>query len=107
MDISRLLLMLLIIPLSMMGCTALVVSDVAQGGYTVSSADAGIVRKIHQSFRSDRLLRTVDITANSVDGRVTLHGRVASRMMEQRAVKLANAVQGVRRAVSRLTVSAH
>ncbi|MEE9494812.1 MAG: BON domain-containing protein [Gammaproteobacteria bacterium] len=107
MDISRLLLMLLIMLLSMTGCTALVVSDVAQGGYTVSSADAGIVRKIHQSFSADRALRNADITANSVDGRVTLHGRVSSRTIEQRAVKLANTVQGVRQAVSRLTVSSH
>ncbi len=87
------------------GCTALVVGDVSQGGYSVSQRDSALGNVIEQKLKADSVLGSATLTAHSVEGHVTLHGRVSSRSQETRAVKLARSVSGVRKVVSKITVT--
>ncbi len=87
------------------GCTALVVGDVSQGGYSVSQRDSALITVIERQLKADSVLGSATLTAYSVEGHVTLHGQVSSRSQEARAVKLARSVSGVRKVVSKITVT--
>jgi BON domain len=57
--------------------------------------DASITLRILSALAADPALRAWRIGVDTVDGKVVLHGRVASGPMRERATRLALAVPGV------------
>jgi osmotically-inducible protein OsmY len=67
-------------------------------------ADGTLAREVESMFRADGELAREDITVSSIGDVVTLHGRLSSVTLLERAMRIASEVQGVSRVVSRLTV---
>lgn len=72
---------------------------------TVSSVDDGLVREVESRIRTDSALEREDITVSSSGDVITLHGRVSDVTVLEHAMRLAAETPGVRRVVSRLTVT--
>lgn len=91
------------------GCGSLIVGGgsprggSASGGQT--STDAAITSRINTHYVNDSLVRALDIRVNTYQGVVTLYGTVDSPEVMVRAVELARTTSGVKRVVSRLTVT--
>ncbi|MFQ5352856.1 MAG: BON domain-containing protein, partial [Candidatus Binatia bacterium] len=66
--------------------------------------DAGIVVSIKTAFARDEDISVWDINVDSYDGVVTLYGKVPSRKVGRRAVKIAREVKGVDDVIDRLRV---
>ncbi len=77
--------------------------DQAETVYT-GIADGALAREVESMIRVDDELVREDITVSSSGDVVTLHGRLSSIALLERAMRIASEVQGVSRVVSRLTV---
>jgi hyperosmotically inducible protein len=95
------------------GCAAAVVGGAAAGGYYVAKSDrsageiaddASITSSINTRYVKDDLINAFDINVDTYQGIVTLYGTVPSPQVAQRAVQLAQSVNGVKRVVSKLNV---
>jgi hyperosmotically inducible protein len=74
----------------------------SKGGDPVS--DTWITNTVRGSFMRDELIRGGDITIETVNGVVTLRGRVRTEPGRQRALALAGGVEGVRRVLDVLLI---
>lgn len=99
---------------SLTGCAAAIVGGAAPVGNPAGhgertaaeySSDAGITSAINARYVADDLVSAFDVHIMTYRGTVTLSGNVRSTRAAQRAVELARSAQGVRRVVSKLTVS--
>ena len=72
--------------------------------YSATEADEELARQVGDTIEDDPLLRTEDLRVSVRRGVVTLSGEVSDIPTLERAVDLANSVEGVRRVVSRLAV---
>jgi len=86
----------------MQGCATGVASGYGQGGremdgrtYQEARADNGITAAVNRALVHERL-PVFDIEVQTVEGVVTLNGRVANRAMAQRAAAVARGVPGVK-----------
>ena len=66
--------------------------------------DAWITTRVHSKFVGEDLLKNSDISVDSKDHVVTLHGTVMSAAGRARAVEQAKEVEGVHRVVDQLTI---
>lgn len=66
--------------------------------------DAWITTRVHSKFIGEDLLKNSDISVDSKDHVVTLHGTVMSAAGRARAVEQAKEVEGVHRVVDQLTI---
>ena len=76
-------------------------------GYSTAGhpvTDTWIASRVRGFFMRDELIRGGDITIETLNGVVTLRGRVRSEPGRQRAIELAGAVQGVRRVLDVLVI---
>lgn len=78
-------------------------SAVAERGGEVLG-DAGLTAKIKSKMALDDSVRALDISVHTVDGVVTLTGRVNSEAEHERAVRLAKETAGVRSVEDRIRV---
>jgi hyperosmotically inducible protein len=67
--------------------------------------DAALTTKIKAKMALDDTVRARDINVDTVDGTVTLSGRVWSEPERQRVVQLAKETSGVRSVIDRLTMT--
>jgi len=67
-------------------------------------SDAGLTAKIKSKIALDDTVKALDIDVDTVDGVVTLSGRVGSEAEKQRALQLARETRGVRSVNDRLAV---
>lgn len=67
--------------------------------------DASITAAVKMKMADDEMVKARNIDVDTKDGVVTLNGTVGSKAEEQKAIDLANTVDGVKRVVSNLTVS--
>jgi osmotically-inducible protein OsmY len=74
------------------------------GSYSTTEADEELARQVGDSIEGDPVLRTEDLRVSVRRGVVTLNGEVSDIPTLERAVDVANSVEGVRRVVSRLAV---
>jgi osmotically-inducible protein OsmY len=72
--------------------------------YSTTEADEELARQVGDSIDDDPVLRTEDLRVSVRRGVVTLNGEVSDIPTLERAVDVANSVEGVRRVVSRLAV---
>ena len=81
--------------------------QVAQGVNRVVEGvdDAALTGKIKSKMALDDLVPARDIDVDTLDGVVTLKGRVSSEEARKRAVDLAQQTAGVRSVVDRLTLT--
>ncbi|WP_297527316.1 BON domain-containing protein [Thiohalobacter sp.] len=105
--------LILVLPLLLQGCGALVVGGAAAGGYYVGkdertvgeiADDATITSTINARYVKDPEVPALDINVDTYRGVVTLYGSVGSQRVASRAVAIAGSVKGVRRVISKLTV---
>ena len=99
----------LVMAVLLQGCGSLIVGGGSPGGGSTSggqtSTDAAITSRINTRYVNDSLVRALDIRVNTYQGVVTLYGTVDSPEVMVRAVELARTTSGVKRVVSRLTVT--
>lgn len=69
------------------------------------SVDDGLVREVESRVRMDTALQREDITVSSTGDVITLHGRVSDIAVLEHVMRVAAETPGVRRVVSRLTVT--
>ena len=69
------------------------------------SVDDGLVREVESRVRMDSALQREDITVSSSGDVITLHGRVSDIAVLEHVMRVAAETPGVRRVVSRLTVT--
>lgn len=93
------------------GCV-FVVGDGGGDGYRradvewASSRDhGGLAREVESRIRMDSSLEREDITVSSTGDVITLHGRVSDLALLEHAMRVAAESPGVKRVVSRLTVT--
>lgn len=72
---------------------------------TVVTDDATLQVNIDRAFRDDPDLKSADVTAVVVEGKVTLDGTVKSEDLKQRAAKAAYKIKGVRSVDNKLVVT--
>ena len=72
--------------------------------YSTTEADTRLANDVGESLDADAALRSEDLRVSVRRGIVTLNGEVSDIPTLQRAVDVANSVDGVRRVVSKLTV---
>jgi osmotically-inducible protein OsmY len=72
--------------------------------YSTTEADTRLANEVGESLDADAALRTEDLRVSVRRGVVTLKGEVSDIPTLERAVDVANSVDGVRRVVSKLTV---
>lgn len=65
-------------------------------------ADAALATHTHKALLRDQVLRGFDFTAQAYRGHVFLRGAVQTDVQQQRAVRVAGTVPGVRRVLSAL-----
>lgn len=68
----------------------------AQSAFAVQQPDAWITTKVKIALLTDQGLKTTGMNVDTVDGLVTLHGRVANDAEKVQAAKVARGIQGVR-----------
>ena len=74
----------------------------SRAGHPVT--DTWITNRVRGTFMRDELIRGGDITIETLNGVVTLRGRVRSEPGRQRALELASGVEGVRRVLDALVI---
>ena len=72
--------------------------------YSTTDADTELAHQVGESLDADPTLRTEDLQVSVRRGVVTLRGEVSDIPTLERAVDVANSVEGVRRVVSKLAV---
>lgn len=72
--------------------------------YSTTEADTDLAHEIGENLDADPTLRTEDLQVSVRRGVVTLRGEVSDIPTLERAVNVANSVEGVRRVVSKLAV---
>jgi hyperosmotically inducible periplasmic protein len=95
------------------GCTAAKNTGTAVSEGTKEAAektgevvtDASITAAVKMKMADDEMVKARNIDVDTKDGVVTLNGTVSSKAEEQKAIDLANSVDGVKRVVSNLRVS--
>jgi hyperosmotically inducible periplasmic protein len=95
------------------GCTAAKNTGTAVSEGTKEAAektgevvtDASITSAVKMKMADDELVKARNIDVDTKDGVVTLNGTVSSKAEEQKAIDLANTVDGVKRVISNLRVS--
>jgi|GEM_PF-838834 len=96
------------------GCIPLALGGAAFSGYYVGhdprtavqiADDATITATVKTKYIRDDSISALDINVDSYDGIVTLYGTLPDRDAERRAIELAQETGGVRRVVSKITVS--
>lgn len=109
MRIFRYSLMLLLLGVLLQGCGSLIVGGAPSGGGSYSggqsSADAAITSRVNTRLVKDSQVSALDIRVSTYNGVVTLYGSVDSAAVAARAVDLARNTSGVRRVISRLSVT--
>ncbi len=97
--------LILLLSLSLAGCTALMVGGAAAVGYQVGkdertasvvASDSAITTKIKGKYVGDSVVSVFNIGVRTYEGTVTLSGTVGSIAARDRAVSLARATDGVR-----------
>jgi len=73
-------------------------------GQDAQLTDAAITRAVEQELDHDRAVDSPDITVSTEDGIVTLEGNVSNLMAQERAVRIAETVKGVRTVISRIAI---
>ncbi len=96
---------ILVLLLQAAGCASLITGGLAEGGYQSSPQDRATNARVAKELKSNTRLNTSRVRINTYKGTVTLNGFVGSPRAEQQAVEIARRVLGVKRVVSRLTVS--
>ena len=84
--------------------TALAVLIAVASACVIVVDDEELARQVGDTIEDDPLLRTEDLRVSVRRGVVTLNGEVSDIPTLERAVDVANSVEGVRRVVSRLAV---
>ncbi len=69
------------------------------------TVDQGLAREVESRIRLDSALEREDITVSSSGDVITLHGRVSGIDVLEHAMRIVAETPGVRRVVSRLTVT--
>jgi hyperosmotically inducible protein len=109
MKISSYSVVVLLIIGLLQGCGSLVVGGGSTGGGSYSGgqtrADAAITSRVNTRYVNDSQVRALDIRVSTHQGVVTLYGSVDSEAVAARAVELARTTSGVKRVVSRLSVT--
>jgi hyperosmotically inducible periplasmic protein len=72
---------------------------------TAATDDASISARVKAMLLNDTQVRATNIDVSTVNGVVTIAGRVSSKAEEARAIQLAHQVTGVRDVKSTLQVS--
>lgn len=93
----------------MYGCTALLVGGAAAGGYYVGkdertageiASDANITATVKTRMVADDTVRARDINVDTFRKVVTLRGVTVSRAAKNRAIEIAEGVDGVERVIA-------
>lgn len=85
------------------GCASLVVgtggnsSGNGSGSSSQTRSDAAITNQINRAFVKDKGIPAVDIRVSTLQGVVTLKGKVSNRKVEARAISIANGIKGVKK----------
>jgi hypothetical protein len=66
--------------------------------------DAGITAKVKTALAAEKDVRAIGINVDTVQGNVTLTGRVASQDEAERVLQVARGVEGVKAVDSKLTI---
>jgi osmotically-inducible protein OsmY len=98
-------LFLTLLLLQMTGCASMVAGGLAKGGYQSSPQDRETTARVEQHLKINSRLDVSRIRVNTYQGTVTLNGNVDSSKSERAAVEITSRVRGVKRVVSRLTIS--
>lgn len=109
--IASILLLAMILPVS--GCIALIAGGAAAGGYYVGkdprtvgeiADDAAITAKVKTRLIEARDIKSLDINVDTFLKTVTLKGTVRSEHQEDRVIKIAQGVHGVKKVISKLQI---
>lgn len=104
---------LLGLSLQLAGCVALVAGGAAAGGYYVGkdprtvgeiADDAAITAKIKTRLIEAKDIKSLNINVDTFLRTVTLKGQVRSASEEERAIKIAQGVHGVKNVISKLKI---
>jgi osmotically-inducible protein OsmY len=105
------LLLLLAVALSLGACASAISSGYGEGGrdasgrsYAEARADNQISAAVTSALVRERGVPAMDIEVRTLQGVVTLQGRVASEAISRRAERIAAATSGVRRVVNQLLI---
>jgi len=97
---------------SLYGCAAAVSSGYGQGGmnadgrsFEEANADNRITAAVNTLLVKERTINSMDIDVSTLNGVVTMEGRVPSRTISYRAQSLAASVDGVKRVINRLRIA--
>jgi hyperosmotically inducible protein len=99
--------------LNLSGCALALLGGAGAGGYYVGKDertagtivdDATITGAIKSKMVTDGTVRALDFNVDTYRGVVTLYGSVPSYAEAQKAVTLAQSVEGVRSVISKITV---
>ncbi len=102
----------LVIPL-LSACAPILLAGGAATGYYIGkdqrsfqqiASDATITASINAKYIKDSAVSAININVDTRDGIVTLYGSVPTDVVEERAVKLASEVEGVKKIISKITV---
>lgn len=105
--------LLLGMTLQLSGCVALLAGGAAAGGYYIGkdprtvgeiADDAAITAKIKTRLFEAKDIKSLNIGVDTFLRTVTLKGRVRSAHQEERAVKIAEGVPGVKKVISKLNI---
>lgn len=105
--------LLIAITISMSGCEVLLIGAAAAGGYYVGkderdfdtiTSDALITSAVKTALINDDEISAFDINVDTYNAKVTLIGHVAKHSLIDRAVKIAQSVNGVASVKSHLIV---
>ena len=103
----------LIVVLLAYGCTPVVVGGAATGAYKAGTDertfgrlidDGTITTKVNLAFIDDPLIATLKIDVDTIDGKVLLTGVVGTRVEVERAIEVAQGVEGVVKVIDNLQV---
>ena len=95
------------------GCAAVAVGGAAAGGYYVGKdkrdfntivSDAGITTSVNSRLLGAKGVKTFDINVDTYNGVVILSGKVPSRKIKNKVIKLSKDVKGVKKVISKLKI---
>ncbi len=98
-------LFLTLLLLQMTGCASMLAGGLAKGGYQSSPQDRDTTARVEQHLKINSRLNASRIRVNTYEGTVTLNGNVNSSKSIQQVIDMTRRVRGVKRVISRLTVS--
>lgn len=92
----------------LLGCAAAVLTGSGKGGYEQGHSqeqirsDARITTEINTRLVEAKQIRATDVRVSTINGNVTLRGKVSSPDLVERIIGIAWGVKGVKGVVSRL-----